>query len=129
MESVNRRLEAADSKRFTAENLGVPDATLRKRLKTDNTNFCRSLQGYFFIWLRKRNDYKTDLDARCYGLKELDFEYANGTVAITELTKKGSALKRMRHQLLHRTGLTIFPLRCSLGRTLGFDEVPRNQIS
>ena len=34
MESVNRRLEAAESKRFTAENLGVPDETLRKRLKT-----------------------------------------------------------------------------------------------
>jgi len=34
-ENVYRQLETAESKRSIAENFGLPESTLRKRLKTD----------------------------------------------------------------------------------------------
>jgi hypothetical protein len=42
----NRRLEAAEGKRSNAEDIGVPESTLKKAEDRDATNFSRSLQSY-----------------------------------------------------------------------------------
>jgi len=47
-ENDSRPLETAASKRSIAEDFAVPETTLRKRLKTESTDFSGSLPGYFF---------------------------------------------------------------------------------
>jgi transposase-like protein len=93
MENVTRCLEAGESKRSIAEDLGVPESTLRKRLKTETvpTSLGRFKATFSSDEKKELADYCRDLDARFYGLT---IRMLSVTAFIIDLTKKRRLLKR-----------------------------------
>ena len=98
-ENVTRRLEAGESKRSVAEDLGVPESTLRKWLKTGTvpTSLGRLKATFSSDEEKELADYCRDLDARFYGVT---IRMLSVTAFIIDLTKK--------RRLLERTGWSIF---------------------
>jgi predicted RNA binding protein YcfA (HicA-like mRNA interferase family) len=132
MENVTRRLEAGESKWSIAEDLGVPESTLGKRLKTGTvpTSLCRFKAAFSSDEEKELADCCRDLDARLYGLtirmlKELGFEYAERKGIHHRFNKeKKTAGKDWVITFCERQNLSIrMPEKCSLGRTIGFNEV------
>ena len=70
MDNANRRLHTGERKRSIAGDLGVPESTLRKRLKlgTVPTSLGRFKATFFNEEEKKLADYCRDLVARFYGL-------------------------------------------------------------
>ena len=130
MGNVNQRLHAGEIKRLFAEDLGVTELTLRKRLKTGAVpNSLGRFKTTFTNEEEKELDhYCRDLDARFCGLTirtltELAFEYAdrNGTDHRFKKENKNAG-KDCVISFCGRQNLSItLPEKCSLGRTIGFN--------
>jgi hypothetical protein len=83
MKNINRCLDAGERKRSIAEDMKVPESTLRKRLRmgTVPTSLGRFKATSSNEEEKELAEYCKDLDAKFYGLtirmlKELAFEYA-----------------------------------------------------
>ena len=92
-ENVTRRLEAGESKRSIAEDLGVSESTLIKRLKTGTvlTSLGRLKAAFSSDEEKELADYCRDLDARFYGVT---IRMLSVTAFIIDLTKKRRLLER-----------------------------------
>ncbi|GBN58006.1 hypothetical protein AVEN_79183-1 [Araneus ventricosus] len=132
MEGAQRRLEAGESKRKVANDLGINHCTLRKRLKagmvpTSRGRFNRVLTDEME---RELAQHCKDLDSMFYGLTRkhmmkvaFDYDDVNGVDGIFNNERKSAGKDSLR-SFCNRHNLSVRnPEQCSVARAMGFNEV------
>ncbi|GBO04099.1 hypothetical protein AVEN_70907-1 [Araneus ventricosus] len=131
MEEAKRRLEARESKRKVANDLGINECTLKKNLRLA---WFRLHVGDLIVLTdemeRELAQHCKDLNSMFYGLTrkhmvKVAFEYAdvNGVAGIFNNVRKSDG-KDWLKSFCNRHNLSVRnPEKCSVARAMGFNEV------